>query len=370
MTAMTETTGVASAVAAPGADGPGEPLDVIMQGTVFLDIVFTGLPSLPVAGTEIHSEGMGSCPGGVANLAVASSRLGMRTGLSAAFGDDGYADFLWTTLAEQEGIDLSHSQRFENWHSPVTISMAHNRDRAMLTHEHPPPVPPAELFHEPPLARAAVVNVGSDSGGWVEKAASNGTMLFGDVGWDPTGEWSTDVLAEIGRLTAFLPNSGEAMAYTRTEDPRAALMELAEQVPVVVVTCGGQGSIGLDGVSGEEEWVPALPVNAVDATGAGDVFAAAFIAGTLLGWSLKHRMAFGNLCSGLAVQQVGGSLAAPGWGDIADWHARTVQRSASGSRPAHALRHTYEFLDDVVAEHAGSSAVRRARATIARSSDA
>ena len=106
------------------------------------------------------------------------------------------------------------------------------------------------------------------------------------------------------------------MAYTRTDDPRAALMQLADAVPVVVITCGGQGAIGVDSTTGEEEWVPSLPVNAVDATGAGDVFAAAFVVGTLRDWPLRTRMAFANLCAALSVQQVGGSLAAPGWGDL------------------------------------------------------
>lgn len=355
--------------AAPGA------LDVIMQGTVFLDIVFTGLPGLPTAGTETFAEGMGSSPGGVANLAVATARLGLHTGLSAAFGDDSYGDFLWTTLADQEHIDLSRSRRFDDWHSPVTVSMAVNRDRAMVTHEHPPPLPLDCLAKDLPSAKAGVVHLGADDGGWAEKAAAAGTLLFGDVGWDATQEWQPQVLAEIGQLHAFLPNSTEAMAYTRTEDPRAALMALADLVPLVIVTCGGQGSIGLDGVNGEEEWVPALPVNAIDATGAGDVFSAAFIVGTLQNWPLRQRMAFGNLCAGLAVQEVGGSLAAPGWGDIADWFATVAERAGSGSRPALALRHSYEFLEDVIpigaAETAhGPGAVRRAIATIARFSDA
>lgn len=357
---------------APAAAGA---LDVIMQGTVFLDIVFTGLPGLPTAGTELFAEGMGSSPGGVANLAVATARLGLRTGLSAAFGDDSYGDFLWTTLAEQEHIDLSASRRFDDWHSPVTVSMAVNRDRAMVTHEHPPPAPIDELLNDLPPARAGVVHLGAATGDWAQNAAAAGTLLFGDVGWDATQEWPAEVLGQLGQLHAFLPNSAEAMAYTRTEDPRAALMALADLVPVVIVTCGGQGSIGLDGLNGEEEWVPALPVNAVDATGAGDVFSAAFIVGTLQGWPLRQRMAFGNLCAGLAVQEVGGSLAAPGWGDIADWFATVSGRADAGSRPALALRHSYEFLENVIppgaAESAhGPGAVRRASATIARFSDA
>src|SRR4051794_40732997 len=262
---------------------------------------------------------MGSCPGGVANLAVAASRLGLRTALASVFGDDVYGDFLWRTLAEQEGVDLSRSRRLTEWHSPVTVSLAVHRDRAMITHSHPFPIPASELLADLPKAAAGVVHLGDQAEPWVAEARQSGMRLFGDVGWDPDQRWSGLVLDQLPDLYAFLPNSIEAMAYTRTDDPRAALIRLADAVPVVVVTCGGQGSIGIDSVSGEEEWVPSLPVNEVDATGAGDVFAAAFVLGCLQDWPLRNRMAFANLCAALSVQQVGGSLAAPGWGDIADW---------------------------------------------------
>jgi len=72
---------------------PPDRYDVFVQGTVFLDIVLTGLESAPATGTEIFAEGMGSCPGGVANFAIAASRLGLKSGLAAVFGDDVYADF-------------------------------------------------------------------------------------------------------------------------------------------------------------------------------------------------------------------------------------------------------------------------------------
>ena len=85
-------------------DGPE--FDVFLWGTVFLDIVFTGLDASGRDGTEVWADGMGSCPGGIANLAIASSRLGLRTSLAAAFGDDDYGDFCWRTLAEQEHVDL------------------------------------------------------------------------------------------------------------------------------------------------------------------------------------------------------------------------------------------------------------------------
>lgn len=343
--------------------------DLLLQGTVFLDVVLTGLSNLPARGTEVLADGMGSCPGGIANLAIAASRLGLHTSLSAAFGDDVYGDFLWTTLEQQEGVDLAHSRRFSGWHSPFTVSMVVNRDRAMVTHAHPAPVSASELMGALPPARLGFVHLDAEPHDWVERAAASGMRLFADIGWDPVEEWSPKVLEQLDRYYAFLPNSVEAMAYTHTDDPHDALHALADRVPVIVVTCGGQGSLGLDSATGEEEWVPALPVNAYDPTGAGDVFGAAFALGTLREWPLRQRLAFANLCASLSVQYVGGSLAAPGWGDIVDWLAGVRARAAAGSATAAEHAAAYGFIDDVLPT-SGRIAVRRARATIARASDA
>jgi hypothetical protein len=124
--------------------------DLLLAGTVFQDIIFTGLPHAPEPGTEIWSEGMGSCPGGVANQAIAAARLGLRTGLAAAFGDDGYGDYNWKVLDRQEHVDLSLSRRIPGWHSPVTVSLSVDHDRSMVTHGHPAPVTSSELIGNPP----------------------------------------------------------------------------------------------------------------------------------------------------------------------------------------------------------------------------
>ena len=339
--------------------------DLFLSGTVFFDLIFTGLPQLPAAGTEVWCDGMGSCPGGVANVAIAASRLGLHTSLAAAFGDDSYGDFSWTTLAEQEGVDLSCSRRYDGWHSPVTVSMSVERDRSMVTHGHAPPQSASEMIGDPPPARATLVSLGHEVDPWVEQARTAGTLLFADTGWDASGSWSQGLLDQLAGCHAFLPNSAEAMAYTRTDDPWAALYALADLVPLAVVTAGAHGALAVDSLTGEEEWVPALPVNALDPTGAGDVFAAAVITGTLAGWPLVERLGFANLAAALAVQQVGGSLAAPGWGDVADWWHRTRARSTGSA--AHWARR-YGFLGDLVAD-VPPQAVRRATATIARQSD-
>ena len=351
---------------------PSEPLDLLVTGPVFFDLIFTGMPSGPVPGTEVWAEGMGTAPGGIANLAVAAARLGMRTGLASGFGDDAYADWLWTVLSQQEGVDLSASRRYRHWHTSVTVSLALDGDRAMVSHGHDDPEPAGTLVAAAPAARAVVADItnpGDDDEPWWRAPAAAGSLVFADGGWDPSQTWSPDRLATLDGCHAFTPNAVEAMAYTRTDSPVAAARALAEHVPLVVVTLGAEGALAVDSATGAQVEVPPLRVRALDATGAGDVFAAALIGGTLQGWGLERRLRFAVLCSALAVQHFGGSLAAPGWGDIADWWDATVAAARTGDRAARATADSYDFLDDVLPGHA-LARVRRAEATIARFSDA
>ncbi|KUL33606.1 sugar kinase [Streptomyces sp. NRRL F-4489] len=328
------------------------PTDVYLTGTVFLDIIFTGLDSAPVRGTESWARGMGSSPGGVANMATALARLGLRTSLAAAFGDDMYGEYCWEALERGEGIDLALSRKVPGWHSPVTVSMAYEGERTMVSHGHEAP-PPEHAFDGehapgcPPPTRACVASlVPGRREGWLGCAAGRGSRIFADVGWDDSGRWDPADLAHLEHCEAFLPNAEEAMRYTRTDCPRAAARKLADLVPLAVVTLGAEGAYAVDSGSGETAEVPAIAVEALDPTGAGDVFVAGFVTGTLAGWPLADRLAFAGLSAALSVQEFGGSLAAPGWGEIAAWwcRARTL-----GTAAGDALRSQYGFLDAVLA---------------------
>ncbi|GAA3498009.1 PfkB family carbohydrate kinase [Streptomyces prasinosporus] len=320
------------------------PWDVYLTGTVFLDIVFTGLDSAPVRGTESWARGMGSSPGGVANMATALARLGLRTSLAAAFGDDHYGEYCWDTLEQGEDIDLSPSRVVPGWHSPVTVSMAYDGERTMVSHGHePPPEEPAPDC--PPRARAAVASLTPGrSAPWIAQAARKGTRVFGDVGWDDTGAWDLAALPDLRHCEAFLPNAEEAMRYTGTDCPRAAAHALTDHVPVAVVTLGAEGAYAVDRRTGETAEVPAIAVEALDPTGAGDVFVAGFVTGSLAGWPLADRLAFAGLTAALSVQEFGGSLSAPGWTEVAAWWCR-VQSVEGQDREA--LRR-YAFLADLV----------------------
>ncbi|HEV7628413.1 MAG TPA: PfkB family carbohydrate kinase [Streptomyces sp.] len=365
-----------------GLRAPGDPLcDVYLTGTVFLDIIFTGLDSAPVRGTESWARGMGSSPGGVANMATALARLGLRTSLAAAFGDDMYGDYCREELDKGEGIDLALSHTVPGWHSPVTVSMAYEGERTMISHGHEAPAkeptslrapgpdggpaggargsdPDPEAPDCPPPARACVTSlVPGGSQEWIATAAGQGSRIFADVGWDETGCWDLAALPDLAYCEAFLPNAEEAMRYTRTECPRAAARALGELVPLAVVTLGPQGSYAVDSRTGETADIPAIPVEALDTTGAGDVFVAGFVVGSLAGWPLADRLAFAGLTAALSVQEFGGSLSAPGWSEIAAWwqQARTVTHEDPG---------IYTFLDAVLTGCGRPGPLRRAVPTI------
>lgn len=320
----------------------GRAPDVFVSGLLFFDLVFTGLDQPPELGTEVWTKGMGSGPGGIANFALALRRLGLTVGLSAAFGDDFSGRYCWDALTG-DGVDLSWSRRVPGWPQPVTVSLAYGGDRALVTHSAAPPAPSDELIGVPPSSRASIVHLGADQARWLDRARASGSLIFADVGWDPSDQWSPVHLEQLARCHAFLPNAPEAMSYTRTDTPRAALAALAERVPLAVVTCGADGALAVDATTGEFAEVSGLGMDVVDTTGAGDVFGAGLVAATLSGWPLAQRLRFANLVAALSVQGIGGAAAAPGWAEIAAWW-HTVGRGAENSP----LAAEFAFLSDVI----------------------
>ena len=272
-----------------GLRAPQDPAcDVFLTGTVFLDIVFTGLDSAPVRGTESWARGMGSSPGGVANMATALARLGLRTSLAAAFGDDHYGEYCWDALEQGEGIDLSMSRTVRGWHSPVTVSMAYEGERTMVSHGHEAPPPatgrtgPSRTARRAPAPPSPHWPPAAANRGWPPRPGTAPGSSPMSAGTRPAaGTWTR--CADLEHCEAFLPNAEEAMRYTRTDCPRAAARALAERVPLAVVTLGAEGAYAVDAATGETAEVPAIEVEALDPTGAGDVFVAGFVTGTLAG---------------------------------------------------------------------------------------
>jgi sugar/nucleoside kinase (ribokinase family) len=303
-------------------------IDVFFVGMVFFDLIFGGIDQLPEPGTESWVRDRAVSPGGTANRAVAAARLGLHAGIAVAAGTDIFGDHLRALLADVDNLDLRWFGQFPTVATAVTVSLTSPSDRRFITHGSRGPVPVRALAPQLPRARAAHLAVTPEVPEWALQMRSAGTRLFGGVGWDAEEKWSPEILSSLAHFDAFIPNATEAMAYTRTDSPEAALRRLAQHVPLVAVTCGERGVIAVDGNTGEEASAPAIPVEAVDPTGAGDVFTAALIYGTLSGRPLRQRLLLANVCAGLSVRQLGGARSAPGWPEIEDWLAEPGRAAA------------------------------------------
>jgi sugar/nucleoside kinase (ribokinase family) len=108
-------------------------------------------------------------------------------------------------------------------------------------------------------------------------------------------------------------NEEEAKAYTGRE-PEAALNELAAQCSLAVVKIGKAGSLVKAG--DELVRVAAIPVHAIDTTGAGDVYASGFLYGLANGFSLANCGKLGGLLAAEVIRVLGAKIPDEAWPKI------------------------------------------------------
>lgn len=112
-------------------------------------------------------------------------------------------------------------------------------------------------------------------------------------------------------------NETEAKAYTKIEDPEQALDEIASNCSIAVVKTGKTGSWVK---SGEEKYqIAPWPATAVDATGAGDTYAAGFLYAHSLGMPLKVCGEIGSIIAAKVVEVMGSKI------DIQRWKAAKAE---------------------------------------------
>jgi sugar/nucleoside kinase (ribokinase family) len=102
-------------------------------------------------------------------------------------------------------------------------------------------------------------------------------------------------------------NEVEAKAMTGETDSRKAFDKLLIYVDILFLTLGSKGSIA--GKSGHEPMrVATFPIDAVDTTGAGDLYAAGALYGLINNLSLMDSAIIGSYCASQVVSHIGGRL--------------------------------------------------------------
>jgi ribokinase len=108
------------------------------------------------------------------------------------------------------------------------------------------------------------------------------------------------VLEAAALAGALLANRDEAAALTGRRDPAAAAALLADRVE-----CGAEGVVLCAGAAGRPLAVPSGTTEVADVTGAGDAFAAGYLAALAAGAEPAEAAAAGNLLAGRAVATEG-----------------------------------------------------------------
>lgn len=108
-------------------------------------------------------------------------------------------------------------------------------------------------------------------------------------------------------------NEDEAMSFTGLE-PDKAVSRFAELCKIAVVKIGKEGSL----VKRNHEFhhIQPIPASAVDATGAGDLYASGFLYGLTNNLPLDKCGEIGSLCAGKVVEVIGPKMNDETWNEI------------------------------------------------------
>ncbi len=302
----------------------GRDLDLLVLGEVNPDIIVRAADPRPIFGqVERLVDGIDLVVGSSSVIAACgAARLGLRVAIAGVVGDDPLGRFMLAAMAER-GLDTSAVRVDRVVPTGATVILASAADRAILTAAGTIPLLRAADVPERLLARTRHVHAGSvflldalrpDLPALFRAARAGGATTSMDTNWDPTGSW--DVLGLLAETDVFLPNANEATRIARVagieaRDAEAAARALVGLGPrVVAVKLGREGALAV-AADGRVVRCPALALDPVDATGAGDSFDAGFLAGWLGGRSLEACLALAVSCGSLSTRAAGGTAAQP-----------------------------------------------------------
>lgn len=124
-----------------------------------------------------------------------------------------------------------------------------------------------------------------------------------------------DILNELvdNFIDIVFANEEEAKTFTGLQ-PEAALENLAGRCDIAIVKVGKEGAYVQQG---DQKWhIPTIASSVIDTTGAGDYFAAGFLAGLATGCNLEKCGIIGALMAGEIIKVIGAELDDSRWEEI------------------------------------------------------
>ncbi len=267
--------------------------------------------TVPASGETVQGRQFRQIPGGKgANQAIAAARAGADVAFLGAVGDDTFGVQLRTTLVDS-GVDVSGLRTVAGASGVAHIVVDAAGSNSIIVIPGANGTVTALREGDTRLldgARVLLLQLETPMSG-VVAAARAGRSLGATTMLTPAP--ARPLPAELLEcVDVLLPNQHEAAALTGHDDPERALAALLESVPEVVVTLGGDGS--LYGARGRDPVrVPAVRVEPVDTTGAGDTFCGAFAVARAEGRDPEEALRFAARAAALSVQRHGASTSMP-----------------------------------------------------------
>ncbi len=286
---------------------------IIVLGDILADVSLR-IPAFPVqAGSLLRAEYFELGPGGATNVAIVAARLGLPVACLGEVGDDRFGELVLEGL-RTEKVDVSGVVVTSGAETPVAgVIVDQSGEPAYLGY------PGSLQLRALPEAWLAPVRSAQAlyADGWAEhdgvpaivlegmrQARQAGVPTFFDPG-PGNPAVSRAWLAEAASLAeVLLATEDEARSLTGRRDPMASARELLSRGPKLVVLkrdVAGCVLITRD----EVRIAPGLPVEARDATGAGDSLDAAVIFGYLQGLPLADLGTLANATGAAKVQKLG-----------------------------------------------------------------
>ena len=149
----------------------------------------------------------------------------------------------------------------------------------------------------------------------VEMAKAAGCIISIDMASYNVVESNNVFLHDIvdNYVDIVFANESESKAFTKIDDPRKALDEISKHCKIAVVKIGKAGSWIKCG--DEVHFVKPWPGEAIDATGAGDTYAAGFLYAHSLDMPLKVCGEIGSCIAAKVVEVIGSKIDIPRWRD-------------------------------------------------------
>ena len=295
--------------------------EVFCVGNAVADVLARPVDGLGGPGGSQRLEDVALGPGGNGvNTAIALARLGIRVALAAPLGEDRLGEMLRHSL-RAAGVDDSNVKTFKEVKTSASIVLVDSSGERRLLHFRGASAPfsfhhlnwdlakGSRIFHY-----ASAFALPSFDGAPLVEALSRarqlGCLTSMNPCWDLSGRWLSLIEQALRYVDYFYPNQEEGEQLTGESEPEGIAGRLRSLgVGTVVVKLGARGCYVE--TRGEAFISPGFAVHPVDTTGAGDCFAAAFLAAICRGSTLAEAARFANAAGALVTLGMGGGDSAP-----------------------------------------------------------